>query len=199
MPILRVMKNQKHLCTVGSDDVWMFSIGVWGDIWGPEASFLDVSGSSKRRDDGESDFLIWEMPHELVRSDRIEFCFEEGSSSSPKGKMFDPKDYPPEEPKIEMSFPPTDEDLTKLESRPALNAGLKWSFSRKNAPSVMLAPDTERQFVKLFIMWDEESPQRLRVSLTKKSLREITYRETGEEFFSEYQPLNSSLEISVLM
>lgn len=193
------MKNQKHLCTVGSDDVWMFSIGVWGDIWGPEASFLDVSGSSKRRDDGESDFLIWEMPHELVRSDRIEFCFEEGSSSSPKGKMFDPKDYPPEEPKIEMSFPPTDEDLTKLESRPALNAGLKWSFSRKNAPSVMLAPDTERQFVKLFIMWDEESPQRLRVSLTKKSLREITYRETGEEFFSEYQPLNSSLEISVLM
>jgi hypothetical protein len=52
------MKNEKYLCTVGSDDVWMFSTGVWSDIWGPEVSSLNVSGGGKRRPDGKSDFLI---------------------------------------------------------------------------------------------------------------------------------------------
>jgi len=34
MPVLRVTKNDKQLCVVGSDDVWSFSASVSGDIWG---------------------------------------------------------------------------------------------------------------------------------------------------------------------
>jgi len=191
------MKNGKLLCTVGSDDVWMFSASVWGEIWGPEVSFLDVSGGSKRRPDGESDFLIWEMPHELIRLDRITFFFEEGSQSSPKGNKFDPDALPPEEPKIEMSFPPTEEDIKRLEARPALNHGLSWSFSVNGGQSIEVAPNGAQQHVGLQLLWNEDRPDRLRVRLSKKSLREIVSRSGGEELFLENLSLGSSIEIAV--
>lgn len=197
MPVLRVTKNGRHLCTVGSDDVWMFSASVWGDIWGPEVSFLDVSGGSKRRPDGESDFLIWEMPHELSKLDRITFFFEEGSRSSPIGNKFDSDPYPPEEPKIEMSFSPTDEDLTKLEARPTQNAKLSWSFLINSGETIEVAPDITRQHVGLHLLWNEDRPERLRVNLSKTSLREIANRSGGEELFLEYVPLSSTIEIAV--
>ncbi len=191
------MKNGKHLCTVGSDDVWMFSASVWGEIWGPEASFLDVSGGSKRRPDGESDFLIWEMPHELTKLDRITFYFEEGSASTPKGTKFDPDAYPPEEPKVEMSFPPTEEDLAKLEARPPLNSGLSWSFSVNGGQSINVAPDIAQQHVGLHLLWNEDRPERLRVNLSKTSLREIVSRSGGEKLFLGHVSLGSSIEIGV--
>jgi hypothetical protein len=197
MPVLRVMKNGKHLCTVGSDDVWMFSASVWGEIWGPEVSFLDVSGGSKRRADGESDFLIWEMPHELTKLDRVTFYFEEGTTSAPTGTKFDPEAYPPEEPKIEMSFPPTEEDITKLEARPHLNGGLSWSFSVNGGQSIDVAPDVSQQHVGLHLLWNEDQPERLRVSLSKKSLREIVSRSDGEELFRGHVSLGSNIEIGV--
>lgn len=175
----------------------MFSASVWGEIWGPEVSHLDVSGGGKRHPDGESDFLIWEMPHELTKLDRLTFFFEEGEESSPKGKIFDPEAFPPEEPKIKMSFPPTDEDITKLESRPALNTGLSWSLTVNGAKNFDLAPDVARQHVRLSLLWNDDRPHRLRVNLSKTSLREIVSRSKGEEIFLEYVPLGSTLEIAV--
>ena len=165
MPVLRVTKNGHHLCTVGADDVWTFSASVWGDLWGPEVSYLDVSGGGKRRPDGDSDFLIWEMPLELVKGDRVAFFFEEGTTSFPKGTLFDPSAEPVETPKIEMSFPPTEEDLTKLESRPPLNADLTLAFSINQAPAIVVAPDGTRQHVKFHVLWNEERPQRIRVEI----------------------------------
>lgn len=197
MPVLRVIKNGIPLCTVGSDDVWMFSASVWGELWGPEVSFLDVSGGGKRRENGESDFIIWEMPHELVKGDRVAFFFENGSESSPKGKLFDPSTVEPEQPKIDISIPPTDEDVTELESRPSLNADLTWSFAINQTPVTSVAPDDERQHVSLHVLWNEERPERLRVNLSKSSLREIVGRNGGEELFLEYVPLGSSFEIVV--
>jgi hypothetical protein len=197
MPVLRVMKNGKHLCTVGSDDVWSFSASVWGEIWGPEVSFLNVSGGSKRRIDGESDFLIWEMPHELTKLDRITFNFEDGTVSAPKGAKFDPETYPPEEAKIEMSFPPTEEDIARLEARPHLNGELSWSFSVNGDQSINVAPDVTQQHVGLHLLWNEDRPERLRVSLSKKSLREIVGRSGGEELFLEHVSLGSNIEIGV--
>jgi len=191
------MKNEKHLCTVGSDDVWMFSAGVSGDIWGSEASELDINGGSKRRQGGESDFLIWQMPNDLVKGDRVAFFFEEGSASNPMGTIFDETAPAPVEPKIKMSFPPTDEELKKLESRPAANADLKWSFSASGAPAIEISPDLTRQHVSLHFLWNEERPQRLRVSLSKKSLREIFSRSGGEELFLEYVPVGASFEIRI--
>jgi hypothetical protein len=197
MPVLRVLKNGTHLCTVGSDDVWMFSASVWGALWGPEASSLDISGGGKRKDNGESDFLIWEMPHELVKGDRIAFFFNDGSESTPKGKLFDPSAVEPEQPKIDISIPPTDEDVVKLESRPSLNADLTWSVTINQAPATLVAPDSIRQHVGLHALWNEDRPQRLRVKLSRSSLREIVGRTGGEELFLEYIPLGSSFEVAV--
>jgi len=88
MPQLRVVKNGQPFCVVGSDDVWMFSASLWTDLWGPEASMLDVSGGSMPRADGSHDFLIWAMPDELVRGDSIDIYFEPGTQSNPKGAIF---------------------------------------------------------------------------------------------------------------
>ncbi|WP_124553387.1 hypothetical protein [Methylophilus methylotrophus] len=193
------MKNGKHLCTVGSDDVWMFSARVWGELWGPEVSFLDVSGGGKHRNNGENDFLIWEMPHELVKGDCIAFFFEDGSESSPKGQLFDPSALETEQPKIDISVPPTDKDVVKLESRPSLNADLTWSFKINQGPYTLVAPDKVRQHVSLHVLWNEERPQRLRVNLSRSSLREIVGRTGGEELFLEYIPLGSSFEVAVVL
>ena len=197
MPVLRVMKNGEHLCTVGSDEVWMFSASVWGDVWGPEVSHLDVSGGSKRNPSGESDFLIWEMPHDLTKLDRLTFFFEEGSASSPMGSKFDPEAYPPEEQKIEISFPPTDDDLTKLESRAPLNIEFSWLISINGVQDIKLSPDVTRQHTSLRMHWDEERPQHLRISISKKSLREISSRNGGENIFLGRVPLGSTVDITV--
>jgi hypothetical protein len=197
MPALFVSKNGFQLCTVGSDDVWMFSASVWGELWGPEVSMLDVSGGGKRRPNGTGDFLIWEMPHELTRGDRIALRFEEGAVSNPKGKLFDPSAESVERPKVDMSFAPTADEIAKLASRPPLNTGLKWSVSINHAPAISAAPDAERQHIALHVLWNEERPHRMRVSLSKSSLREIFDRTTGEKLFLEYVPLGSSVEISV--
>lgn len=175
----------------------MFSASVWGEVWGPEVSFLDVSGGSKRSADGESDFLIWEMLRELTKLDRITFYFEEGTTSAPTGTKFDTEAYPPEEPKIEISYPPPEEDITRLEARPHLNSGLLWSFSVNGGQSIDVAPDVVQQHVRLHLLWNEDRPERLRVSLTKTSLRETVSRSEGKELFSGHVSLGSNIAIEV--
>jgi hypothetical protein len=142
MPILRVTKNGAHICTVGSNDVWMFSASVWAELWGPEASTLDVSGGGKRRPDGSSDFLIWEMPHTLAAGDRVCLSFEEGEISRPDGELFDPPAETLEQTEGEISFPPTAEEMEKLESRPHVNAELVWRVSINDAHSFSVVPDS---------------------------------------------------------
>jgi len=196
MPILSVAKNGEQLCVVGSDDVWMFSASVWADIWGPEGSALTVTGGSKRRQNDETDFLIWEMQHELNVGDRITFSFEEGSISLPKGRKIE--DEPtPEEKKIDFFGPVPEEEIIRLESRPALNAQCSWRFKIEGGVELTVAPDTTRQSVGLHLLWNEERPQRMRVNLSKSSLREITSRTGGEEVFLEYVPLGTRFEIAV--
>lgn len=196
MPILRITKNGEHLCSVGSGDVWMFSANVWGDIWGPEVSSLDVTGGGKRLADGYSDFLMWQMQHPLATSDRIVFHFEEGDASNPAGALFDP-DSDDDDADSEMSFPPTDEDLLKLESRPCVNAALNWSFKLNGASPQKIAPDNTRQHVSLLLLWNEEQPDHLRIKLSKASLREIATNGPSEELFLEHVGIGSTLELVV--
>jgi len=175
----------------------MFSASVWAESWGPEVSFLDVSGGSKRDAEGASDFLIWEMPHELKKSDRIAFLFADGADSSPKGTKFDSNDVPPMEPTVEMSFPPGEEDITKLEARPALNGALQWLVTLGDAQRLELAPTAVRQHISLHLLWNEEHPERLRVNLSRTSLREIFSRSGGEQLCLEYLPVGSMIEIAI--
>lgn len=195
MPVLSVTKNGEQLCVVGSDDVWMFSASVSADIWGPEGSALTVTGGSKRRQNGETDFLIWEMQHELKVGDRIAFSFEEGAVSLPKGnKIEDPR---PEKKKIDFFGPVPEGEIIRLESRPALNTRCSWRFKIAGGAELTVAPDATRQQIGLHLLWNEERPQRMRVNLSKSSLREITSRTGGEEVFLEYVPLGTRFEIAV--
>ncbi len=81
MPALQVTKNAVHLCTVGSAGLFMFSAGVWGDIWSKEVSHLDVTGGTEE-EDGTTKFLMWEFLHELKTGDRLRFDFVDADSSS---------------------------------------------------------------------------------------------------------------------
>jgi hypothetical protein len=137
------------------------------------------------------------MPHELAKADRVLFVFEEGSISSPKGNVFDPETCPSEEPKMDISFPPIAEDLIQLELRPASNTKLTWKFFINGALKIELSPDATRQHVSLQLLWNEDRPERLRINLSKKSLREIVSRTDGEEPFLEYVPLGTRCEIAV--
>jgi hypothetical protein len=165
MPILKVIKNEKHIATVGSGDVWMFKANIGGNVWGPETSLLGVSGGGLRKSDDRFDHLIWLSTQELADGDSIKFFFEEGLESSPKGTIFDATSFLPLEPKFEMSYPPTEEDIKKLESRPILNASLKWIFSLNGNPAIEVMPDITRQNISLSLIWTDSHPDYIRVSI----------------------------------
>ena len=157
---------------------------------------LDVHGGGKRSSTGESDFLIWETPHELKLQDRISFSFEQGSVSSPKGQLFASEPVADGE-KTDFSSPPADEELQKLEARPTQNEGLSWLFSRDGSAPIRVSPDAARQHVSFGLLWNEDRPDRLRANLSKSSLDEIVGRTGGEEVFLEYVPLGTRFEITV--
>lgn len=198
MPILRVTKNGKQLCVAGSDKVWSFSAFVWSDIWGPESSALTVTGSALTPDGEAGEFFVWELSHELKPSDRIGFSFEEGSVSTPVKKDNEVFDEPSgSEEKIDFFSPIAEDELTKMESRPTLNTGSRWQFSIAGKDSLTLAPDKTRQHISLHLLWNDRHPERLRVNLSKSSLREISARSGGEEVFLEYVQIGSRFEVAV--
>jgi hypothetical protein len=196
MPALRVLKNGTHLCSVGSDDVWMFSASLHTDIWGTAASELTVTGGGKRRPDGSSDFLIWHIGHELKNGDLVEFVFEDGDASFPKAELF--IDEPtPEEKRIDFFAPVPEAELAQLEARPRLNPTCRWRFAALDDPPVSASLDETRQSMSLHILWDEMRPERMRVNLTKDSLREITGRSRGEGLYLRYVNAGARVEVRV--
>jgi len=90
MPSLLIEKNGKHLCTAGSNGLFMISVGVWGDLWSKEASNLDITGGTEEQTDkrigksirliprarpnatapGDFDHAPWTMHRALCARDR---------------------------------------------------------------------------------------------------------------------------------
>lgn len=196
MPILRVSKNGNHLCTVGSDDVWMFSADVHGNIWGPELSELSVTGGSKRRDGGQADLLVWEFSHELIADDRVAFSFEDGSLSSPKGREFAHK-ASHDEAQTDFFGPQPEAELARIESLSRLDAPCRWQFTLNGESLLNVAPDAARQYLNLLALWTGTRAQQLRISLSKSSLREISDRSGGEKLLLEYVNLGTRFEVAV--
>jgi hypothetical protein len=196
MPALRITKNGEPLCTVGSDDVWMFSASLWSDIWGPEVSTLTVTGSGKPDARDAREFLVWELSHELKASDRLTFSFEAGSNSSPTNQVtFDPSDSD-EQNADYVGFIPGSE-FASIEARPKENLTCHWSFAVTARSSLLVAPDETRQHIGLQVLWNDHRPETLRVHLSKSSVREIAERSAGEELFLEYLPLGTEFEVEI--
>jgi hypothetical protein len=176
----------------------MFSASISSDLWGAEPSALNVSGGSKRRSDGSHDFLIWALPHELALGDEVDLYFEEGTLSDPPGTIFiSEPDNSMDDGARFKSWPPSEAELLDWEARPALNESLRWSFALNDGAPLLVGPDTQRQHVGLHTLWNEERPDRMRVSLSKSSLREICSRSGGEELLLAYVPVGSRVHIVV--
>jgi len=196
VPSLKVTKNDQPLCVAGSSDVWTFSASIWADIWGPEYSSLTVTGSTKPTQGKAGEFVVWHLGHELRPGDRVAFNFTASSSSSPPDQT--PIEEPsPKQPVPDFFAPVPEAELVKLESRPATNTNCKWRFLFPGKPVISLALDPVRQYCGLQLTWNDHRPDRLRVNLSRSSLREITARAGGEELFVEYVPLNAQFELTV--
>ena len=177
--------------------MWSFTASLHSDVWGPERSELTVTGGAKRQPDDSSEFLIWEMAHELQSGDRIAFSFEEGATSSPQGTVFVNKTSPESE-KINFFGPVPEEEMERLENKPMLNLKCSWRFIlNQGEPEISAAVDETRQSLSLHILWNEMRPELMRVSLSKSSLREITDRIGGKELFLRYVELGASVEVTV--
>jgi len=196
MPVLRISKNGHPLCTVGSDDVWMISASIGGDIWGSELSELTVTGGRRSHDGEQSKLLIWQFGHELVSGDRVAFSFEEGSVSSPEGEEF-VAGHPDDQPQQDYFAPWSEAELAHEESRPRLDAPCKWQFSLDGEDVLNIAPDAKRQSLHLLASWTEYDAPQLRISLSKSSLREISSRSGGEKLLLRYVEIGTRFELAI--
>ena len=195
MPALRVTKNDKHLCTVGSHGLFMMSVGVWGDLWSHEAAHLDVTGGTEEPD-GKSEFLIWEMLHRLQIGDRLRFDFEPGDESS-RAPETSPSQPKPSSPIPDGTWPPSDKEMAEWEARPLLNKALAWGFSMNGLQASVVKPEGGRQHMSFGLLWNNRHPERIRVSLHCTSLREIVARQGGHDFITKYVPLGSHFELQI--
>ena len=196
MPSLRVHRNSEHLCTAGSDDVWTFSASVWGDVFGPEAAMVAVTGNALPSADTPGKFLIWECPVALARGDVIEMFFDAASMSYPLPIALRDDAGSSSEAKSPWSSRPTEREIASLESREAGNAGIHFSV-RIGDFTAEVVPDTSRQHVSLHILWQERRPEYIRAALSMTSLREITARLDGEQLFSGELPFGSNLSFAI--
>ena len=195
MPSLRVAKNEDHLCTVGSAGLLMISASVSGDIWSMDASHLNVTGGTER-DDGKTDFLIWEFDHGLKDGDLLHFSFQEGDSSSREPEMFDHgKQLADVNPS--PAWPPSELEIKKWEERPRHNSSLAWRFSTNGNESRVFRPEGGRQQLSFLLLWNNLRPERIRVSLHSTSLREVVARSGGAEYVTEYVPIGSYFELQI--
>ena len=196
MPRLRITKNGRELCTAGSEHIWTFSAIVWADIWAPEASNITVTGSRPPDDAGIREFVVWHMSHELESGDHLQFSFLTGSESSPLDVA--PIERPgADEEKIDFFAPLPELEMLELEARPIKNAGCKWSFTSGGQPPIRLSVDLVRQHLNLHLLWNDHRPERLRASLSKISLREISSRAQGEELLLEHFHVGAVLGLHV--
>jgi hypothetical protein len=174
----------------------MFSAGVWGDIWSKEISHLDVTGGTEE-EDGTTQFLMWEFLHELKLGDRLRFDFERGEDSSRRPEV---SGEIPDDSNVSaktQAWPPSEEEIVNLEARPHLNPHLAWRFSMSQRAPEVFRPGDGRQHLSFGLLWNNRHPERIRVSLTSASLREIVARTGGHDYITDYVPLGSHFELDI--
>lgn len=196
MPSLLIEKNDKHFCTAGSNGLLMISVRVWGDLWSKEASNFDITGGAEEQD-GKTEFLIWDLQHELKNGDRLRFSFQEGDASSRPPEVFRDKFERKDLPTTDPTWPPPEEEIAKFEARPLLNRDLAWRFSMNEAAPKVIRPEAGRQQLSFGLLWNNRRPERIRVSLHSTSLREALARVNGFDYVTEYVPLGSRFELHI--
>jgi hypothetical protein len=197
MPALQITKNEEHLCTVGSRGLFMFSAGVWGDLWSEEAAHLNVTGGTEEIE-GKTEFLMWEFDHKLRNGDRVRFSFREGDTSSrPPETIRDKEKAWKDLPATDQPWPPPDDEIANFESRSITNVNLAWGFSMNGAAPTVYRPEGGRQQLSFSLLWNNRRPERIRVSLHSTSLREALARTGGKDYITEYVLLGSRFELQI--
>jgi len=65
------------------------------------------------------------------------------------------------------------------------------------ASPICVSPDSVRQHLGVHLLWNEERPERLRVNLSRSSIREICGRAGGEELLVQYVTSGSHVQVSI--
>jgi len=174
----------------------MISAGLWGDIWSPEPSHLDVTGGTEEID-RPPEFLVWEMLHQLQAGDRLRFDFEDGDKSSRPPEISPDEPQPDPSPVHEKIWPLSEREVADLEARPLLNPRLFWRFSMNQVAETLVRPEQGRQHLSFGLLWNNHRPDQIRVSLRSTSLREVVARSGGREYVADYVPLGSHFELAI--
>ena len=190
MPMVRIVKNDDHLCTVGSNGLFMISVGVSGDLWSEEASHLNVTGGTEH-EGGKTDFLIWEFDHRLHRGDDLHFSFQEGDVSSREPELFQAATEREGSHEPTPIWPPSQEEIAAWEAKPLENADLAWHFALNDGPARVFRPEGGRQHLSFGLLWNNRRPERIRLSLHSTSLRDIVARTGRLDYVTEYVPIGS--------
>jgi hypothetical protein len=199
LPQLRALKNAEPFCVVGSADVRTFSFCVWADLWGPERSLVAVSGRSRRGGNGLDDFLTWALPVELRAEDLLDLHFEEGATSMPGGEPIRRGSTGASHGTTRFeSHAPGDAELREWESRPAVNECLRWHIEVNGAPLAHIGPARHAQHVSLELQWNDARPDRVRVTLSASSLREVVRGSRGQTRFEDAIAIGSRVTIAIL-
>lgn len=193
MPSLRINRNTEYLCSIGSDELWVFTASIRATLWGPERASMDVHGSSRPKEDGRSEFRIWHMPLDLQAGDTVTFNFVDDGSSWPAGEVFVAE---PDEAMNSM-FPLQEEHISRQEQQAPANRGAALGVQINDGEAIRVMPDEGGQCVSLICTWVDHRPGSLRVSLTKNSLRGICAREDGERLLQEQLGVGDAIHIVV--
>lgn len=193
MPSLRISKNAEYLCSVGSDELWLFTASIRATLWGPERASMDVHGSSRPKDDGSREFRTWHMPLHLQAGDAVTFSFVDDGNSWPAGEVFVAE---PDE-AMDSMFPPQEEHISRQEQRAPANRGAALCVQLNDREAIRVLPDEGGQCVSLSCTWVDHRPGSLRVSLTRNSLRGMCAREDGERLLQEQLGVGDAIHIVV--
>jgi len=94
------------------------------------------------------------------------------------------------------SWTPTEPELIEWEARPAMNESVRWSVTVNGGSPMLVGPCRQKQHIGLRIQWNERRPDRMRVNLSRSSLREICSRSAGRVLFLEDMPVGCHVRIA---
>lgn len=170
--------NGKHLVSISTEGLQVFSVHVHGNTISDEFSSIYVSGGNYE-DNENKKYLIWIDNQEINPDDEIEVeLLQDGATSRP-GNCIEEL-YPNE---VEKQGPPQllCEAFESLVMRPKVRESFKFSLTDSAGKEIISTSGSEDFSYGFSVLWNWMTPELARVSLTSNSLVGIKKRENGTE------------------